>query len=91
MSDDQQEIIDLNGDGKVNNIEMEIAKDKFQDKRFMSWVALSSMIVLILILLTDIIDIKRIEALETVFSSFFFGMTAIVGAFMGFTTWASRK
>ena len=64
---------------------------KWRNRRKMAWVALISMILLMLVLLFGPISIERITTLKDPIIWFFFSMTSVIGAYMGFTTWASRK
>ena len=56
----------------------------------MAWIALFAMIIFTAILLTPAISNDKITALNSVLSSFYFAMASVIGAYMGFTTWASR-
>jgi len=43
------------------------------------------------LLMSPYIADDRIKALDSVFSTFYIAMASVVGAYMGFTTWASKK
>jgi len=64
---------------------------KWKNRRRMAWVALVAMLCLMCILLFGSISVERIAALKEPITWFFFSMASIIGAYMGFTTWASRK
>lgn len=92
MSDDiQQENIDMDGDGKVSKTEVNIAEDKFKNRRRMAWLAMYAMVGFTALLMSPYITDDRIKALDSVFSTFYIAMASVVGAYMGFTTWASKK
>ena len=91
MSDINQDEIDLDHDGKISDMEAKTAQTRFKNRRRMGWLAIGSMVDFTGILLTPIVDVERIQALDEVFSVFYLAMASIVGAYMGFTTWASKK
>lgn len=82
--------IDLNGDGKVTDKELNMVETRFKNRRKMAWFALFAMIGFTALLLTPAISNEKITALNNVLSSFYFAMASVIGAYMGFTTWASR-
>lgn len=70
--------------------EHELERNKWRGRRKMAWIALNSMIILMIVLLFIPIDVKKLEILSDPITWFFFSMTSIIGAYMGFTTWASK-
>lgn len=86
-----EEPIDLDGDGKVSKTEMNVAETRFKNRRKMAWLAMFSMVIFTSLLLTPYIDIERIKVLDGVFGAFYLAMASVVGAYMGFTTWASKS
>lgn len=91
MSDIGQDKIDLDNDGVISDMEAKTAQTRFKNRRRMGWLAIGSMVAFTAVLLTPFISIEKIEALDEVFSMFYLAMASIVGAYMGFTTWASKK
>lgn len=92
MSDNiQQENIDMDGNGKISKVEVNIAEDKFKNRRRMAWLAMFAMVGFTALLLSPYISDDRIKALDSVFSTFYIAMASVVGAYMGFTTWASKQ
>lgn len=91
MSDMDQETIDLDNDGVISDMEMNTAQTKFKNRRRMAWLSILSMVIFTAILLSPFISNEKIEALDEVFSMFYLAMASIVGAYMGFTTWANKK
>jgi hypothetical protein len=91
MSEETEEKIDIDHDGKISKVEVNIAEDKFKNRRRMAWLALYSMVVFTAILLSPLITDDRIKALDNVFGMFYIAMASVIGAYMGFTTWASKN
>lgn len=89
--EEEKEQIDLNGDGKMSNVEIDITKNRFKNRRRMAWLAIWSMVACTFVMMTEFIDIERIEAIDSVIEMFYIAMASIVGAYMGFTTWATKK
>ena len=91
MSEETEEKIDIDHDGKISKVEVNIVEDKFKNRRRMAWLALYSMVVFTAILLSPLITDDRIKALDNVFGMFYIAMASVIGAYMGFTTWASKN
>ena len=64
---------------------------RWKNRRKMAWLAMVSMVSFTGILLTPFISDERIKSLDGVFDTFYLAMASVVGAYMGFTTWASKK
>ena len=73
----------VNGNG--NN------KVRWKNRRRMAWTSLISMLVVTLLLLFGPIPDSRLKILADPLTWFFFSMASVIGAYMGFTTWASKK
>jgi hypothetical protein len=43
------------------------------------------------LLLSDVVAVERIHALKEPITWFFFAAASVIGAYMGFTTWSSKK
>lgn len=65
-------------------------KDTWKHRRRMAYIALFSQVLATAGLFT-IIPIERIEVLQEITSWFYFSFSSIVGAYVGFATWASFK
>lgn len=66
----------------------------WKNRRRMAWISLASVILLTGILLfapEEILRDKRIEILSDVLSWVYLGLVSVIGAYMGFTTYASVK
>lgn len=67
-------------------------KKRWGNRRRMAWMSLVSIIaVTILILFTDLVPESRLQILSEVITWFYFSLASVIGAYMGFTTWASVK
>jgi hypothetical protein len=83
---------------KDSDIKEENGKDliamarRWRNRRRMAWMSLLCMFVLTyFIIFTDIVPIARLTVLKEVITWFYFACISVVGAYMGFTTWASRR
>jgi hypothetical protein len=76
-----------------NGLKME--KLRWKNRRRMAWVSVCSMVletaVLIYIAAFTTVDMTRFNTIAEPLSWSYFGFLSVVGAYMGFTTWASRK
>ena len=59
----------------------------WRNRRRMAWLAFASIVVMALLCLF-VVDPTRLEKLETVITWFMMAMASIVGAYMGFSTYA---
>jgi hypothetical protein len=50
--EEEKEQIDLNGDGKMSNVEIDITKNRFKNRRRMSWLAIWSMVACTSVMMT---------------------------------------
>lgn len=62
---------------------------RWKNRRRMAWTAMISMLVVTL-LAFFVIPEPRLALLSDVITWFYFGMVSVIGAYMGFTTWASK-
>lgn len=80
----------MEGENKLSDIEAERAR--WKNRRRMAWFSLISMIgITILILFTDLVPVARLSILSEVITWFYFCCASVIGAYMGFTTWASKS
>ena len=91
MADNQEEILDMDGDGKISKTESNIATDRFKNRRRMAWLSMIAMVTFTAVLMSPVVGVEKIKALEGVFGAFYFAMASVVGAYMGFTTWANKS
>jgi len=81
----------MNDVTKTNGNDLALEKMRWQNRRRMAWTSLASMIgVTILILFTDFVSIEKLKVLSEVITWFYFCCASVIGAYMGFTTWASK-
>ena len=79
----------MNREEQVTNIDLE--KRKWSNRRRMAWLAFISMILVTAALLFAPIETSRIKILSEPITWFYFAMASVIGAYMGFTTWASKS
>ena len=71
------------------NTPEDLMHKRWRNRRRMAWVSLISMLV-VTILAFFVIPESRLVLLSEVITWFYFGMVSVIGAYMGFTTWASK-
>lgn len=77
---------------KQNGNDPALEKIRWQNRRRMAWISLFSMLLLtVMILFTDMINIEKLKVLSEVITWFYFSCASVIGAYMGFTAWASKK
>ena len=69
-----------NGNGKV----------RWKNRRKMAWTSLISMLIVTILLLFAPIDIEKLKVLSEPLTWYYLASASIIGAYMGFTTWASK-
>lgn len=82
---------DLDGDGVVNEKELEIVEEKLDAQRRMAWTAMGSMLFFTLFLFLPIIEDSRVSALADLLGLFYIGQASVVGAYMGFSAYMNNK
>lgn len=81
--------IDIKTDTKTDPT---IDKIRWQNRRRMAWTSLSSIIVFTgLIFFTDLVPVEKLKVLTEVITWYYFSCATVIGAYMGFTTYASVK
>ena len=71
---------------------IEAEKKRWKNRRRMAWWALLSMIIFTaLLLFTPLCPETRLTIANEIITWYYFAMTAIIGAYMGVTTWAHIK
>ena len=83
MAEDTEEI---NGNGNKD-----MQQIRWKNRRKMAWTSLITIVFVMMMLLFGPIPESRITALSEPITWFFFSMASIIGAYMGFTTWAAKK
>lgn len=76
---------------KMVDGDVTLNKARWKNRRRMAWISLISMLlVTFLILFTDIVSPEKLNATTEIITWFFISCASVVGAYMGFTTWASK-
>jgi hypothetical protein len=107
QKDSQYNHLDLDNNGTITDKEILLAErkeelahrkemhlnlDKMQDQqRMMAWVAMGSMVVFVVAMMTPIIDITRVKELSGFLNTFFVSQAAVVSVFMGATAYSKRN
>ena len=94
--DSAYEQFDLDHDGIVSDEEIQhseklVQLDKLQTQKRMSWLALISMIVLTVVLLSPAISEKRLTLLDELISMYYIAMAGVVCGYFGVSAWMSKK
>ena len=76
---------------KEEFLDVEMQKRRWKNRRRMAWTALVSMIFVTGVLLVVPIPDARLKVVSEPITWFFFAMASVIGAYMGFTTWATKK
>jgi len=81
-----EEVVVENGNDKA------LMRVRWKNRRRMAYISLISMTVITyMILFTNMVPTERLEVLKEVITWYYFCSASIIGAYMGFTTWASKK
>jgi len=67
------------------------ASRKQKHQRTIAYIAIGTMVAITLLILSPIVPDARVSIFVSVADLFYLSMASIVGAFMGFTAWATRK
>lgn len=88
-----EQATDLNKDGQTTAEEAQawtlLKKTRAQTK--MAWVSLAAMIAFTAVLFTPFVTDERITLLSNVSDLFYIANASVVGAYMGFTAWMSKR
>lgn len=83
--------LDINGDNKVDEKELAIYRRKLLAQRNMATSTLVAAFILTIVILSPIIPDDRLKILIDIIVMFYLMCGSIVGAFMGFSSYMSRK
>ena len=72
-------------------LDIELEKRKWQNRRRMAWTSLIAMNIVTIILLFAPIPDARLKVISEPLIWSYFAFTSVIGAYMGFTTWATRR
>jgi len=91
-TEEQRKMVEETNELKCENAELKMKVDKAEAQMRIARIAMASMIIVTIFLLSPFgPTIELIKVLETVLATFYVAMASIVGAYMGFTAWMSRK
>ena len=82
--------IDINGDGKVTKAEEQAYERRAVNRRRMAWVSLVSMIATMTAILFLVPETK-LDRIKDILDLYWIAMGSIVGAYVGISTWMSKK
>jgi hypothetical protein len=74
-----------------NNVPDALEKDVWTSRRKMAWVSLLGIILPTCAIILGVHDIGVLDKLADLMSWYYLGLSSIVGAFFGFSAWASIK
>lgn len=86
----QEDEIDINRDGKIDDAEEAAYEKKAVNRRRMAWVSLIAIILTAFSLLFLVSD-SRIERIKDLLDFYWIALGSIVGAYVGISTWMSKK
>lgn len=84
------EEIDLNRDGTVSKKEEELYEKKAKNRRLMAWVSLIAMVAsgfAIMFLIPE----ARLQKINAMLDLYWISLGGIVGAYVGISTWMSKR
>lgn len=84
-----KESIDLTGDGKVSNKEMEIYEMRASNRRRMAWLSLIAMIASAFAMMFLVSD-ERLSKLDGLLELYWIALGGVVGAYVGISSWTKR-
>lgn len=89
----QQADSDLDHDGEITEEDIHIRSkiERHTAQMKLAVAALTAMITTMALLLTPIISDERIRNLSSIFDMYFLALASIVGAFMGFSAWMTKR
>jgi len=84
-----KEEIDVNGDGIVNEKELQIYEKRAINRRRMAWVSLVAMIFTAAALMFFVPD-DRLAKLDGLLELYWIALGGVVGAYVGISAWTKR-
>ena len=66
-------------------------KLRWKNRRLMAWTSLVGMLFITLCLLFAPVKVQRLKVVSEPITWYYFASASVIGAYMGFTTWASKK
>lgn len=87
---EESQEIDLNHDGLVSKKEEELYEKKAKNRRAMAWVSLIAMVasgIAIMFLIPE----SRLQKINAMLDLYWISLGGIVGAYVGISTWMSKR
>jgi len=90
---------DLDKDGEVTDteiaksnelMELELREEKAETQKFISYIALASIIVVTAVIVSPIVSDSRVDALGNLLSMFYLAQASIIGFYFGATAYMSK-
>ena len=90
---------DLDKDGDVSEteltksdelLELELREEKAQTQKFISYIALTSIVIVTAVLMSPIVTDSRVEALGNLLSMFYLAQASSIGFYFGATAYMSK-
>jgi hypothetical protein len=91
--------LDYNNDGKLSKAELikgeklkELGRTskRFDSQRKMTWIAVASIPIVMLLLFSPLVDEGRINALAPIIQMFFIAQSGVIAAYFSSAAWANR-
>lgn len=93
-SDDKQYKTSRNRNSNIESVQGEYPNNngrlRWKNRRRMAWISLGAIIAVTGILLFGPIENERLKILSDPITWFYFAMASIIGAYMGFTSYADK-
>jgi hypothetical protein len=91
---------DFDGDGAITEeekdrathlLELELREEKAEAHKRMSWLSMSSMLIVTALLFTPVVSPEKILALEELLGMFYLAQASVVGFYFGSTAYMSKS
>lgn len=78
-------------DRATHLLELELREEKAEAQKRISWVAMTSMLIVTIILMSPILSPEKISVLSDLISMFYLAMASIIGFYFGATAYMSKS
>jgi hypothetical protein len=97
VSENSEFDLDKDGDLTDNEItksnglmELELREEKAETQKFISYIALTSIIIVTAVLMSPLLTDSRVEALGSLLTMFYLAQASIIGFYFGVTAYMSK-